>query len=86
MSKVTRIKAIEDTMFVNVESDAILYATFSPANDKYTSYMTIQFRSGGYYMYRDVDVRHFMLLVMSPSVGKAYHEFIRPNYSGTRVD
>lgn len=84
MSKVRNIQVMGSATHVDLESDAIAYAGYVPVGE--TGVMVIRFTSGASYVYTGVKVQHFMLLTMSESVGKAYHQFIRPNYSGTRMD
>lgn len=77
------IKRIEKEGVVKIlhESSTILASTY----DKESSNLTIIFKKGGQYLYEKVKKTDYLQFENSPSVGKAFNQFIKP-YPFTKLE
>jgi len=50
-----------------------------------TGALTIFFKRGGTYEYKDVDAFDYDAMVMNPSIGKGFNENIKHKYTGVKV-
>lgn len=54
--------------------------------DEDTKTLEIEYHNGGVYQYFNVQPKVYARIMVAPSIGRFFHQVIKPNYSYKKVD